>query len=138
MGSEMALAITGIGWRRLESCPLGADRGAQFVYNLAGGDARCFLFVDVERDGANPSMPPSSVALADLGQVDDRLGRRPGIRSHGNFHPKTALAQSHAVDRFRVQIVWNEFVVTLEFVIGDIEEQRAIFRLDAVAKNSHR
>src|SRR6185369_10797554 len=77
-------------------------------------------------------MTAAAVALTDFGQVDRRLGWSPRIRTYGNFYPKAALAQAHAVNRFRMQIVRHELVVALEVVVRDIKKQSLIDRLDAL------
>src|SRR5271170_7102758 len=99
------------------------------------GFASRLVLGNIERDGAYSGVPAAAVALANLRQVDDRFRRRPGIRSDRNFHPETALAQAHAVDGFRLEVVGDKFVVSLEVQIRDIEKECPIFQLHALTKN---
>src|SRR5579864_4625785 len=121
----------------VQSSSLGADCGAQLSDDFVRGFPRGFLLGDFERNSADPGVSAAAVAFTDLGQVHYRLRRGPGVRSHGDFYPETALAQAHTVNRFRMQIVRNEFVVTLEFMIGDVEENGAVFGFDAFAEDGH-
>src|ERR1700728_4706544 len=117
---------------------LASHRSPQLFHNLSRRFARRLLLGHIERNGPHTRMATSSVAFTDLREIHHRLRRRPRIRSHGNLHPETTLAQAHAVNRFRMQIIRNELVVALKFVVSDIEENRAIFRFNALAQNPHR
>ena len=81
-------------------------------------------------------MTSAAVALADASEIDLGLLRRPGIRSDGNFHAKAALAQPDTVDGLRMQVVRDEFVVTLEVVVGDVKEDGAVLTFCAFAKDA--
>src|SRR5450631_1741064 len=112
-----------------------ADGASQF-----GDDfLRCFdggrVLVHIERNRADAGVAAAAVALADTGQVHLWHLRSPGIRSHRNFHAETTLAEPNTVDGFRMQVIGNELVVPLEIVIGDVEEDRAVFTLGALFEN---
>src|SRR5450631_1322485 len=110
----------------------GADAGAKFVGNFARRLSSFFFFCDTERDRSNARMTAAAVAFANLSQIDGGLGRRPRIRAYRNFHAETALAEAHAVNRFRMQIVRHELVVALEVMVGDIKKEGLIFGLDTL------
>src|SRR5260370_17406479 len=73
----------------------GANRAPKLIHDLARGPDSRGVLVHVERDGAHASVPPSSIALANLCQVDHGIFRGPWIRSDRNYHPEAAFANSH-------------------------------------------
>src|SRR5207302_11158802 len=79
------------------------DSGAEFGDDFPRGFDGCGVLVHVEGDCAYAGVAAAAVTLADAGEVHFWRLRRPGIRSHGNLHAETALTQSDAVDRFRVE-----------------------------------
>ena len=105
---------------------VGAQLGDNFLGSLAGP----LKLSRRKADGADARMSAAAVALADLCQVDHVLGPGPWVRTHGNLHPEAALAQSHAVHAFRMQVVGNELVVALQVISGHVEEDGP---LDALA-----
>ena len=96
------------------------------------------MLVHIEGDSAHAGVSAASVALANLGQIDDRLFWSPGVRAHGNLHAEAALAESHAVNGFGMEIVRNELVIALEIVIGDVEKNGAVDTLGALLKDFDR
>src|SRR5579864_235431 len=112
-----------------------ADGGAQLSHDFLRRLDRGGVLVHVERDRSHAGMAAATVALANASQVHFRFLRSPGIRSHRNLHAEAALAEPHAVDRLRMQVVGNEFVVALEIVIGDVEENRAVLALSSFLEN---
>src|SRR5258706_2377882 len=104
----------------------GANCALKLIHNFARSTDGGGVLVHVERDGTDARVAASSIALANLGQVHHRLLGSPWVRSDRNFYTKAALAKSHAIDGFGMQIVGNELVVTLEILIGDIEENRSV------------
>src|SRR2546425_2630841 len=83
-------------------------------------------------------VPAAAVAFTDSCQVDRRLRRRPGIGSHRNLHTETAFAQSNAVGALGMQVVRDELVVAFEVLIGDVEEDSAIFRFGPLLEDGNR
>ena len=108
---------------------LRAHRGAELIHDFTGGLNRRRVLIHIERDGPHARMTASAVALTNLRQIDRGLQGSPGIRSHRNLHAEAALAQPHAVDRFRMQVVGNELVVAFEILIRDVEKNRTVFAL---------
>ena len=80
-------------------------------------------------------MSAASVAFTNLGQIDDGLFGSPGVRADRDLHAETALAESNAIDRFRMEVVGNELVVALEIVIGDVEENGPVDALGALLQD---
>src|SRR5258708_27919919 len=116
----------------------GANRAPKLIHDLArGADSRGVL-VHVERDGAHASVSASSIALANLCQVDHGIFRGPWIRSDRNFHPEAAFAKSHAIDGLGMQVIGNELVVALEILIGDVKKNRSVGTLRALLENFNR
>src|ERR1043165_9002525 len=105
---------------------MGAKLVDYFTCRLSGG----FLFGNTERDGSNPGVASTTITLTYFCQINRRFCRRPRIRSYRHFDAKAALAQADAVNRFRMQIIGHELVVTFEVLIADIEKERAIFRVN--------
>ena len=110
----------------------------QLRHNLLRRLPRLLELSRRKRNRADASVSASAVALANLGQVHRRLDRGPRIRSHRHFRPEAALAQSHAVNAARIQVVRDKLVVALKFVIGDVEEDRAVLALGALAQDLDR
>src|ERR1700722_9730890 len=105
----------------------------QLVYNFARGfDCRRVL-VHVEGDGAHTRVSSPTIAFTDLRQINHRLLRSPRIRPHRYLHAKAALAEPYAINGLRMQIVRNEFVVALEFLVRDVEKNRAIGAFGALS-----
>src|SRR6185437_13630341 len=80
-------------------------------------------------------MPAPPIALADAGKVYRGRHRSPGIRSYRYFHSKAALAEAHAINRFWMQVVRHELVVSLKLMVGDIEKNCPILGFNAVLQN---
>src|SRR5213592_2463938 len=111
---------------RMPALLFSANSTAEFRDNLLRGFDRGGVLVDIERDGADARVTSAAVALANAGKVYIRLLRSPGVRSHGNFDAEAALAQTHAVNGLGMEIVGDKFVVALEIVVGDVEEDGAV------------
>src|SRR5579859_532230 len=94
------------------------------------------MLIHVEGDRSYAGVPPAAIAFANASQIHFRLLRRPGIGPDRNLHAKAALTQADAVDRLRMQIIRDKFVVALEIVIGNIEKNRSILALSAFFENS--
>src|ERR1039458_4453118 len=80
-------------------------------------------------------MPSASVAFTHLGEIDGRFTPGPWIGSDRNFHAKRTFADPDAVDGIGMQVVRNEFVVALQFEVGNVEENRAVAFFSALAQN---
>src|SRR5262249_29856859 len=91
-----------------------------------------------KRDCANSSMSATAVAFTDLGEVDHIALYCPRIGAHSHFDSKAATAQSNAVHRVRMQIIWNELVISLKIVIGDIEIDGSVLAFGALFQDFHR
>src|SRR4051812_45248126 len=103
-------------WFQLRSLRLlrrTTNAGPEFFHDFRGRLPRRLLLVNIEGNCTDPGVTSATIALTHLGQVYQRRRRRPGIRADRNFNPEAALAQAHAINGFRVQIVRDEFVVTL-------------------------
>src|SRR5260370_25470265 len=74
----------------------GANRAPKLIHDLARGPDSRGVLVHVERDGAHASVSASSIAIANLCQVDNRSLRGPWIRSARNVHTAAAFADFHA------------------------------------------
>ena len=83
-------------------------------------------------------MAAAAIALADLGQIHQVRGVGPGIGAHRHLAAEAALAQAHAVDALRVQIVRDELVVAFELLIGEVVEHGALAGIGALAHNLNR
>src|ERR1700692_3708538 len=60
---------------------------------------------------------------------------RPRVRPDRNLYPERTLADADAVNRIRMKIVGNEFVVAFEVEVGDVEKNRAVFFYAALPQN---
>src|SRR6202041_3687969 len=97
-------------------------------------DGRLVL-VHGEGEGAPAGLSSPAIAFTNLRQINLRLLRSPRIRPHRYLHAKAALAEPHAVNGLRMQIVRNEFVVALEFLVRDVEKNRAIGTFGALSQD---
>src|SRR5215469_11160906 len=110
-------------------------RPALFSPQSSGKLARHFARVSqisrVKRNGGNAWMPAAAVLFRERSEV--LIGRRlvPWIGAQRNFRTHRRSAHAHGIDAFGMQQVRNEFVVTLEIQITDVEENHPVARLDA-------
>src|SRR5258708_582381 len=104
-------------FERLNSLRRIAHAGAELLHYFLRRASRLFALAYIERDRTHPRMTTAAVALANLRQIYHWRRRGPGVRSHRNLHPEAALAQPHAIDGFRMQIVRDKFVVAFEIKI---------------------
>ena len=93
---------------------------------------------DVKRDCAHAGVASPTVALADFSEVHHAVGIGPGIRADGHLHAKSAFAESDAVHALRMQIVGDKFVVALEWVVRDVEEDSSLLAFRALFQDSDR
>src|SRR5581483_11879606 len=100
-----------------------------------GGVAGALELIGLKRNCSYARVAAAAVALADFGQVHHVLRMGPGIGAHGNLGAEAALAETDAVDALGMQIVRDELVIAFQIVIGEIEEDGAVFALGALAEN---
>src|ERR1051326_761347 len=62
----------------------------------------------------------------------------PWVRANRNLHAKAAAAQPNTVDRFRIEVIRNEFVVSLKIVVADIEVDGSLAAFRALAQDFNR
>src|ERR1041385_128108 len=98
-----------------------ASAGAEFRDNLGSRLASAVDLVAIERDGADPGVSATAIALTNLGKVGKLVGLCPRIRAHRHFGAEAAAAQAHAVGALRMEVIRDELVISLEFVVGDVE-----------------
>jgi orotidine-5'-phosphate decarboxylase len=96
------------------------------------------VLIHIERDGTHASVTAASIALTNLGQIDDWFLWSPGIGADRNLHAEAAFAESDAVDRFRMEVVGNELVVSLEILVSDVEENSPVFAFGTLPENLDR
>ena len=80
-------------------------------------------------------MSAAAVALADLRQVGHlrRVGLGPGIRADRDLGAEAGTGEPDGVRRLGVQKVGDELVVALLRLVGDVEEDRPVALLGALA-----
>src|SRR5271165_4029939 len=101
----------------------------QFGHDFIGRLAGLVPFIRRKGNSADARVSAAAIALANFGQIFKVADLCPGIRTDRNFGAEAALAESDRVDAVGMQIVRNEFVVALEFVVGHIEEDGAVLAL---------
>src|SRR5215469_882050 len=110
-----------------------AIAGTQLLHDF--GCSLAGLVEHVWRKGnrSHSRMAAAAVSLADLRQVLHIAGGSPGIGPYGHLGAEAALAEPNAVEAVGAKVVRYELVVALEVVIGNVEEDGAVFALGALA-----